>query len=214
MFGKVNALEHAKQELAIIPTGTIQTVQGTLELPRASDYLLGNPQAKITIIEYSDFECPQCQQIHPTLLQLLNRYQNQVKLISRFFPLPQNANAQKEAEAALCAGSIGKTDMFFRYSNAIFHKTTGTEGGMGFPLNNLVPLAKRLGLPQEKFQSCLSSGTFAKEVTLQKQSGQDAGVDALPALFIFNGKTLPSVITGNQTYEVLKAVVDEKLAEL
>lgn len=213
VFIKVSKLENAKKEMNAVAGGVVKTSAKTLEKVQGKDYVLGSKDAPVTLIEYSDFECPQCQELHPTLMSLLSNYKGKVKLITRMFPLPQNINAEKEAEAAECAGSIGGNDIFWKYGNTIFKRTTGAEGGEGFPLNKLIPLAKELGINGQQFTDCLNSGRFASRIVSEKQSGEDAGVNALPALFVIDTKGHTLFLTGNQSYAVLQAVVDEALAQ-
>ncbi len=89
-----------------------QAPKGTMQPVTNKDYVTGNSQAKVTLVEYSDFECPSCQQFHPTLQKLMSLYGNNIRLVSRRSPLPQNANAEKEAEAVLCAGKLGWQNAF------------------------------------------------------------------------------------------------------
>ncbi|HXS15243.1 MAG TPA: thioredoxin domain-containing protein [Candidatus Saccharimonadales bacterium] len=210
-FGRVSALEQAKAEMSQVEGNSVQSFSGTVIPVSAKDYIRGDKNAPITIIEYSDFECPQCQEIHPTIVSLLHDYSGKVRLIQRMFPLPQNPNAEKEAEAALCAGKIGGNASFWKYGDAIFQQTTGAEGGMGFPLAGLVPLAKELKLPKSSFESCLNSGVLASVVQEEKKQAENAGVNALPAVFIIgHGQTF--FLSGNQPYMVVKAVIDGELA--
>lgn len=211
---KVRQLEAIQKELAAIPPGTLQTMQGRLTLPGVEDYILGERKGKVTIIEYSDFECPSCQRMHPILTKIMNKYGKRVRLISRMFPLPQNVNAQKEAEAALCSGLVGGNDAFWRYGDEIYKRTTGGEGGTGFALDKLIPLSKELGLSEQSFAECLHTGKLAERVHTEMVSGQDAGIHQLPSMYIIDihGKSI--LITGEQSFETIQAVLDQFLITL
>lgn len=170
----------------------------------ASDHVLGPKDAKVTVIEYSDFECPFCKRFYPTTKQILKDYPKDVRLAFRHFPLSFHQNAQKEAEASECAGKVGGNDAFWKFHDKIFERTT--SNGTGFALDALVPLAKEIGLDEQKFKSCLDSGEMAGKVAQQMQDGSSAGVSGTPAMFI-NGQ----LISGAVPYEQIKSAIDAVL---
>lgn len=151
----------------------------------AADHIRGNKNAKITLIEYSDFECPFCKRFEPTLQELLKTYGDKIRLVFRHYPLPFHPNAQKEAEASECVAELGGNDAFWKYNDAIFERTT--SNGTGFALDQLGPLAAELGVNQQQFQSCLDSGKYAKLVKDSITEGQGAGVNGTPTTFV-NGQ--------------------------
>ena len=204
---KVNYLEAKSkfEKAGQKPTGEIQPVT-------KSDYVEGNPQAKVTLVEYSDFECPQCQYFHPTLNKLLSYYGDNIRLVSRRFPLPQNQNAEKEAEAALCAGKLGGNTAFWRFSEKIFGKVLPTEGGTGLALDTLPVFAKEVGINQSDFETCLSSGKMASTVKFEETDGSSAGVFQLPGTFVIDSKGNTILLSGNQSFDVMKTVIDQALA--
>ncbi|MBU1039252.1 DsbA family protein [Patescibacteria group bacterium] len=171
-----------------------------------TDYIRGNKNAAITLIEYSDLECPFCQRFHPSMLQLLQEYPEQVRWIYRHFPLSFHANAQKEAEAVECAGKLGGNDKFWLYLDTIFNRTT--SNGTGFALDKLTPLAVEIGLPKDKFETCLESGEFAGKVQNDLQEGSSFGVSGTPTTFV-NGQP----VEGAVPYAQLKQIVDSLLEQ-
>ncbi len=171
---------------------------------KPDDHIRGDAKAPITLVEYSDFECPFCKRFHPVMQQLMQEYQGKVKWVYRHFPLSFHANAQKEGEAAECAGKLGGNDKFWAYTDKIFERTT--SNGTGFALDALVPLAKELGLPETKFKSCLDSGEFTAHVQTDIQEGTSFGVNGTPTTFV-NGQP----VEGAVPYAQLKAVVDSLL---
>ena len=189
-----------------------QTPTGKIEPVTKSDYIEGNPQAKVTLIEYSDFECPQCQYFHPTLNKLLSYYGNKIRLVSRRFPLPQNQNAEKEAEAALCVGTLGGNTAFWKFSEKIFEKVLPTEEGTGLALDTLPAFAKEVGINQSDFETCLSSGEMASTVKFEETDGSSAGVFQLPGTFVIDSKGNTILLSGNQSFDVMKTVIDQALA--
>ncbi len=171
---------------------------------KSDDHIRGEAKAPVTLVEYSDLECPFCQRFHPAMQQLMQEYAGKVKWAYRHFPLSFHANAQKEAEATECAGKLGGNDKFWAYTDKIFERTT--SNGTGFALDALVPLAKELGLPETKFKSCLDSGEFTAHVQTDIQEGTAFGVSGTPATFV-NGQ----LVEGAVSYAQLKQVVESLL---
>lgn len=183
--------------------GPVKPVQDT-------EYVRGDKNAAVTLIEYSDLECPFCQRFHPTVRQLLDEYKGRVAWVYRHFPLSFHANAQKEAEATECAGALGGTDAFWKYMDAIFERTTAN--GTGFALDKLVPLAKEVGLDEGKFKECLDSGRMAEKVQKDFSEGQNAGVDGTPGSILLTKGGKSALVPGAVPYDVLKSQVDQLLA--
>ena len=177
----------------------------------AADHVRGDANAKISVIEYSDFECPFCKRHAPTMKQLFDAYASKdVNWVYRHFPLSFHANAQKEAEASECAGELGGNDAFWKYHDAIFERTT--SNGTGFALDALVPLAKEIGLNESTFKTCLDSGKFAKTVQEQMDGGSAAGVRGTPGTILFNNETKESKnISGAVPYATFQSALDAML---
>ncbi len=175
----------------------------------ATDHIKGDKNAKVFVIEYSDFECPFCKRFHPTMQQLVDQYQGKVAWVYRHFPLSFHANAQKEAEASECASEQGGNDAFWKYSDKILERTT--SNGTGFALTALGPLAKEIGLDQTKFQSCLDSGKYAKHVQQDEQEGQAAGVNGTPGNIIWTKDGKSQLISGAVPLSSLTTVIDQAL---
>jgi protein-disulfide isomerase len=158
----------------------------------------GPESAPVTIVEFSDFECPFCKRIYPTLNQIMDDYDGQVRLVFRQFPLNAiHPNAQKAAEASLCADEQGK---FWELHDAMF------EGSGGLDAASLKSRAAEIGLDQDAFGTCLDSGRFAEQVAADLDAGRALGVSGTPALFI-NGRYL----SGAQPYDVITRVIDDEL---
>lgn len=186
-------------------------VAGEVKPIGKDDHVRGESRAKISVIEYSDIECPFCKRFHPTVQQLMNEYKGKVKWTYRHFPLGFHANAQKEAEATECAAELGGNDAFWKYLDALFERTT--SNGTGFALDQLVPLAKELGLNDGKFKACLDGGKYAKKIQQQMADAQKAGVDGTPGTLLLSKTGKPTLVPGAVPYEALKAEVDKLLKE-
>lgn len=171
------------------------------EINEDDDPVLGNPNAPVTIVEFSDFECPYCGRFHQqTFPQLFEEYikTGKVKFVFRDFPLGFHQFAQKASEASECADEQGK---YWEYHSTIFQNQASLS------LENLKLWAKQLGLNEGKFNSCLDSGAMAAEVQNDMTEGSQFGVTGTPAFFI-NGKS----ISGAQPFDVFKQMIDAELA--
>lgn len=152
------------------------------------DHIFGNSDAEVSLIEYSDFECPYCKRYHLTPKAAVEAYGGRVNWVYRHFPLNfHNPGAQKQAEASECAGELGGNDSFWAYTDAIYERTK--SNGKGFPLEGLVPLAEQLGLASEAFEDCLSSGKHAGRVREDLEEGASIGIAGTPGTIVLNNKT-------------------------
>lgn len=183
------------------------TVAPAVEVPVGdSDHIRGNVNAQITIVEYSDLECPFCKRFHVTMKQVLQEYGDKVRWVYKHFPLDQiHPKADKEAEATECAGELGGNDKFWEYVDRIFEITPSNNG---LDLALLPQIAKDLGLDKAKFESCLASGKYAENVEAQFQEGTRLGVNGTPGSFV-NGQP----VRGAVPFETLKQIIDSELAK-
>ena len=206
-----SGLSFTAKPTAATPTVTETLTPNTPAPPLANidvkedDYIRGNANAPVTLIEYSDLECPYCKSFHPAMEQLLQEYDGQVRWVYRHFPLSFHANAQKEAEAAECIGKLGGSDKFWQFVDTIFERTT--SNGYGFALDKLPSLAAEIGVSQSQFTSCLDSGEFAAKVQNDLAEGSAYGVGGTPSTFV-NGR----MVEGAVPYEQLKQIVDQVLS--
>ena len=159
----------------------------------------GPANAPVTIVEFSDFECPFCKRAHPTLMQLLEKYAGKVKLVYRDFPLESiHPQARRAAEAARCANDQGK---FWDYYDTLF-----TESPKLAP-DDLKRYAAQAGIDVKKFDDCLSGGVHKTALQKDIDEGTRLGVSGTPAFFI-NGRPL----TGAQPLEAFARIIDDELA--
>ncbi len=175
-----------------------------LTLPvTAQEHFQGKADAPVTLVEYSDFQCPACRSFEPTLKRLLTEYDEEVKLVYRHFPLRSiHPNAQKAAEASEAAGLQGK---FWEYHGVLFN-TQDTWAKEGNPEALFVEYAKSLGLNEEQFKKDLQSDTVKNKVNNDAKSGEDAHLSGTPSFFL-NGKFFPLP----NSYEALSAAIVEQL---
>ena len=179
------------------------TVKIMLEPPRqtvaeADSPALGPKGAPIEMIEFSDFQCPFCYRVRPTLEKVLSTYGDKIRFVYRNYPLPSHPNAHPAAEAAQCANEQGK---FWPYHDKLFADPRKLSDA------DLKQAAVDLGLDAAKFDACVDSHKYKARVDADMQAGDAAGVNGTPAFFI-NGRQL----SGAQPYEVFKQLIDEELA--
>lgn len=176
---------------------------------RERDHIYGNPDASISLIEYSDFECPYCKRFHPTARELVDASDGRINWVYRHFPLAMhNPGAQQQAEASECAAELGGNDAFWAYTNAVYARTS--SGGNGFPEAKLVPLAGEIGLDEAGFRECLDSGRHAERVREDLEGGMRAGVNGTPGNILVNNETGEALMrAGAQPLEALRDAVAE-----
>lgn len=210
--------EHARKQQEAQVTARAQAARLANEKAKnvrrvsgARDHIYGNPQAAISIIEYSDFECPFCKRFHATPKELVQTYAGKVDWVYRHFPLAfHNPGAQKQAEASECANELGGNDAFWKYGDAIYARTQ--SNGKGFPLTQLVPLATEIGLDGDKFRQCIDSGKYAARVQEDIAEGTQIGVSGTPASVLLNNQTGETRFkSGAQPIAAFKADLDSML---
>jgi len=172
------------------------------------DHISGNPDAPITLIEYSDFECPFCKRFHPTVMKLMENNEDKLRWVYRHFPLGfHNPGAQKQAEASECVAELKGNDAFWDFSDKIYTRTK--SNGKGFPLKNLRPLAEEIGVDGDAFSNCLDSGKMTARVKEDIANGKLLGISGTPAAFIINQKGETRFVAGALPLQTLQSLVDE-----
>jgi protein-disulfide isomerase len=143
------------------------------------DHVRGDPDAPVTVIEYSDFECPFCGEFHPTLQRLVAE-SDDVRWVYRHFPLPSlHPNAEMAAEASECAAEQGA---FWAMADAMFESQ-----GLGLSRSRLSILAEEVGLDASRFNECLDSGRYASKVQADAADAEAAGAAGTPFTVILAG---------------------------
>jgi len=186
-----------------------KVVTGDMRPVDDNDHILGNPNADLVIVEYSDTGCPFCKQFHKTMQTLMNEYGKggKVAWVYRHFPIDQlHPNSRKEAEATECASELGGPEKFWAYTNTIYERAP--QNG-GFKAEQLKTIAKDIGLDVTAFNECLSSGRKAAVVEADYQDGVKAGARGTPYSLIIRKKDGSKVpISGAQPYASLKGTIE------
>lgn len=179
-----------------------------------SDHVLGNPDADVVVVEYSDFECPFCKQYHVTMHQIIDEYgkDGRVAWVYRHFPLTQlHPKAPKEAEAFECAFEQGGNTAFWAYADRFFEVTPSnnqTDIGTVLP-----QIAGEIGLDVAAFNACLSSGKYAGKVAAEFNDAVAGGGQGTPfnVLIIKGGQRV--AIPGAYPYSDMRNIIETALSE-
>ncbi|MDP3974873.1 MAG: DsbA family protein [Candidatus Jorgensenbacteria bacterium] len=151
----------------------------------SSDHVRGSRDAKVTIVEYSDFECPFCQRFHPTMQNVLATYGNDVAWVYRHFPIASlHAKAKKEAEASECVAELGGNDAFWKFADRIFEVTPANDG---LDPAELPRIAEYAGVLRAAFESCLASGKYGDMVNASVNEVEALGIRGTPYV-VFDSK--------------------------
>jgi protein-disulfide isomerase len=156
----------------------------------------GSEKASVTLIAFTDFQCPSCARQHPVLDRIVTEFGDRVRLVVRDFPLSQHANARKAAEAAEAAREQGK---YWEYATVLFRN----QSALG--VDKLRQYATELGLDRTRFDSSLDSGKFADKVQRDIVDGRKLGINGTPTLYI-NGKRI-----SDNSYESVKSAIEAAL---
>ena len=171
-------IQQPGQDLPTEPTAKIQVeIDG--------DPIKGDKKADITLVEFTDYECPFCQRAFQQSISKLDKYVNDgtLRIVTKDYPLPFHPEAQKAAESAHCARKQGGDAKYYSMHDLLFNE--GVVGGVA----TFKDYAKQLGLDAAKFSTCLESNEFEDEVKADLQYGAQIGVQGTPAFFM-NGRMI------------------------
>jgi protein-disulfide isomerase len=183
----------------VTPVDTESSATRRVDVSAGDSPALGPGNAPITIIEFSDYQCPYCKLWHDNVYdRLLANYPGKIRFVYRDFPLPGHPEALPAAEAAHCAG---QQNVYWKYHDALF----GQQFGLGRTAYE--EYARELGLDMAAFSACLDSGRYQAGVSDVVAYATSLGVQSTPTFFI-NG--IP--VVGAEPYETFKQIIDKELA--
>lgn len=196
--------------------GTASVTQGTDPSPSPSpqpngskvdftitedDHIRGNPDAPVTLVEFSDMECPFCSRFHPTAQQAIDEYRDQLRWVYKHFPLDNiHSEARPAAEASECVWEQKGDEGFWRFADAMFEQ----QNRLGSEFYREV--AEQIGVNMSQFDDCVSSRKYQDKVEKDYQDGLQAGVTGTPGSFV-NG----TPVKGAVPYTQLKSIIDQEL---
>lgn len=176
-----------------------------------NDLIFGDANAPITIVEYSDIECPFCNRFHATMNEVLEKYDGKVKYVFRHFPLNFHPNAPLYAEAVECVyADLGK-EKAFKVLNALFttQPLQKITSGQAQVLGTFI--GSQIQADATAITACLTSGRFSAKVTSDTASGSIAGVSGTPSAFIMNKKGDIQTVSGAQPFPAVQALIEASL---
>jgi protein-disulfide isomerase len=177
--------------------GPTQAATGVIEPVTASDHIIGSPDAKVVVVEYSDYECPFCKNFHNTMHQIVDAYKGDVAWVYREFPIAQlHSKAAKESEAAECVTELGG-------NTAFWHDSLDPA--------QLPIIAQAAGVDFQAFNACLSSGKYTKKIEQAVAAAGKAGALGTPYSVAISKSGKKVAINGAQPFEVVKATIDSLL---
>jgi protein-disulfide isomerase len=189
------AMIYINRSATVVQAPATQTVDVQINPITEGDHLLGNPNAGVVMLEYSDTECPFCQRFHPTAQKLVDNYGKDGKLAWAYRHFTVHTElAPKEAEATECAAELGGNAKFWEYLNLLFTKrkfpATESETYVNIDPKDLPAFAQDMGINRAAFATCLSSGKYTEKVRLQYNEAVAAGGLGTPYTVLFSQKPI------------------------
>ncbi len=180
IIAKIEAVEKKVQSVKAAPTRPKIDYNKVHNLPVGKSVVKGNPAAPVTIVEFSDFQCPYCSRLQPTLKDVLKAYPNDVKLVYKHYPLSFHKQAKNAAKAAEAAREQGK---FWEMHDIIY------ENFNKLSENSFTEFAQKFGLDMEKFKADYASSKYDLLIQADMNLARKVGVTGTPSLFM-NGKRM------------------------
>jgi protein-disulfide isomerase len=207
--------QQAVPDASVAPQATPTT--GPVKVAFDNSPVLGNKNAQVAVVEFSDYECPFCKRyFDETYSQIKKDYidTGKVKLVFRNLPLSFHQNAHKQAQAALCARDQGGDETYFKYHDEIFKRTK--SNGTGLAHDQLPVIAQDLGLNVNNFNQCLDTEKYVQKVDKDIEDATSYGATGTPSFFIgkVDGEAVNGqILVGAQPYTSFKAALDKQLAQ-
>jgi protein-disulfide isomerase len=213
----VQAVQELRLQQQQAAEQTRREAVGAVKPVDGEDHIMGDPGASVKLVEFSDFECPFCKRVHPTLKQIMAEYgeTGKVAWVYRHFPLDSlHKKARKEAQASECASELGGNDAFWAYTDRLFEITPSNDR---LDLSLLPKIAEEIGLDRAKFEVCLEGdargGKYADHIESDVQDAVASGGTGTPYIVVIapNGETFP--LNGAQPYSAFKSIVELALSK-
>lgn len=216
--GRVEASPKGAAPTAAAPSAAAPTAAapedenkiGPIPAVTTDDHVTGAKDAVVTLVEYSDLQCPYCARFHSVMGQLMAdpAYKGKIRWVYRHFPLSFHPNALPAANAAECAGEQGK---FWEMADAIYSDNDTVNGSVTLTQADFDAYAKDIGLNMSKFDSCFVANKYQSVIDADRQGGGTAGISGTPATVILGADGNQTLIPGALPIDQVKAMVDAAL---
>lgn len=197
---------------AAAPTGAVAepTADQLAQVPAVTDqdHIRGNKDAKVVLIEYSDYECPFCASFHPTMEQVMADYGDQIAWVYRHFPLSFHPLAQPAAETSECVAELGGSEAFWLFTDAVY---ASSKANGGITQADLDAALQTAGLSAEAVSSCVDSGKYTQLVADMMDAGATAGISGTPGTIVMTQDGDYELISGALPIAQVKATIDKYL---
>lgn len=171
------------------------------------DHILGDRNAPVIVVEYSDFECSFCARAHTTLKTLVDEYDGKVAWVYRHFPLSQiHPDAEQLAIASECIAVEGGNEAFWKFSDGVFAQNTKGEEA-------IISLSNQIGVDGEKIRECLKNNQYRNDVINDSNNAVQIGAQGTPYVVVVGPNEVKAVVNGAQPIEVFRQVVDTMLEQ-
>lgn len=198
--------EAEEQQTQLAAQQAQQTKEMAQNVPAVSDadHMYGDKNAKISLVEYSDFQCPYCKGFHATAKQLIDTHPGEVNWVYRHFPLSfHDPAATRQAIASECVAEIGGNEKFWEFSDLLFSQGPSDN-------DSLTAAASGLGLDASAFATCLESGRYDEKIKRHIAEGTASGVTGTPGNILLNKETGEAVLVeGAQPLGVFEQVLED-----
>jgi len=182
-----------------------------------TDHFRGNAKAKVVMIEYSDYECPYCNKFHPTMVDLMKKYEKDIVWVYRHLPLSFHPNAQTLAEASECVATYGSNEAFWKFSDKVYEKMA--DGSIyGNDTENkkvseetILALANEAGANRNQVKTCLDNAEMKQTVKDDQAGGAKAGVTGTPGTIIISKKGGFELVPGALSLEKIEGMLEKHL---
>ncbi len=173
--------------------------------PTDKDHIIGSPSAPIALVEYSDFQCPYCQMIYPSLKKIVSESNGGVSWTMREYPLYQiHPQAMPAANAAECIDEQLGTTGYFKYADAVFNNQSSLTPEYS------ATLAKQFGADMGKYNTCIKNSTYQNRIDAESADAQNSGGNGTPYTVVINTKTGKQYsISGALPYAQIVAIVEQ-----
>lgn len=192
-------------------------LEGIAAFDPKTDHYRGNKDAKVVLIEYSDYECPYCNKFHPTMVDLMSKYGDKIVWVYRHFPLSFHPNAQPLAEASECVATYGSQEAFWKFSDSVYTKM-GDGSILGTDSTNkvvsqetILSLVSAAGADRAKVKACIDNKEMTQKVKDSQATGTKAGITGTPGTVIMSKKGGVELIPGALSLEQVEAMLEKHL---